>query len=78
MVAGHLRALDVPAQQDYNDFLFRGSQYQSNFLLDEYGIQRILICSRQAGQKRLPLSERNCSPDKIEHFLITSALLTLL
>ena len=75
MAAGHLRAPDVPAQQGYNDFLFRKSQPRNNLYLDEYGIRKILFHFPWAGQKFSLQPKHIHSPDKTLRNQIIVALL---
>ena len=75
MAAGRLRAQDVPAQQGYNDFLFRKSQPRNNLHLDEYGIRRILFHFPWAGQKSSLQPKHIHSPDKTGRIQIIVVLL---
>lgn len=75
MAAGRLRAPDVPAQQGYNDFLFRKSQPRNNLHLDEYGIRRILFHFPWAGQKSSLQPKHIHSPDKTGRIQIIVVLL---
>ena len=75
MAAGRLRAPDVPAQQGYNDFLFRKSQPRNNLYLDEYGIRKILFHFPWAGQKFSLQPKRIHSPDETLPFQIIVGLL---
>ena len=74
MAASRLRVLDVPILWGYNGTLFRKTQHQNNFFLDEYGIQRNLFRLPLAARKSLLRPTRIRSLDRTQHIRSVAAL----